>query len=130
MDRGPLKVLADTHSLVWGLEDASPLSKTARKILIESEVVASVATLWELLLKKGKKDALVEDPLVWWDAYVTKTGLPVLGIHQSHVIAIGRLPDIHQDPFDRILIAQAIVEKIPLVSKDRKLARYGVQILW
>lgn len=125
-----MKVLPDTHTLVWGLQDAPPLSKAARKILIESEVVVSVASLWELLLKKDKRDALVTDPLTWWGNYVIKTNLPVVGIRQSHVIEVGRLPPIHRDPFDRILIAQSIVEKIPLVSKDRQFSRYGVQVLW
>ncbi len=90
----------------------------------------SVASLWELLLKKDKRDALVGDPLPWWESYVIKTDLPVLGIRQNHVLALGRLPAIHRDPFDRVLIAQAIVEKIPLVSKDRELSKYGVQVLW
>jgi len=72
----------------------------------------------------------VTDPLTWWGNYVIKTNLPVVGIRQSHVIEVGRLPPIHRDPFDRILIAQSIVEKIPLVSKDRQFSRYGVQVLW
>ena len=125
-----MKVLVDTHTLVWGLEDADPLSKTARRILLESEVVVSAASLWELLLKKGKRDALVQDPQKWWTDFVSKPALMVIGIQQSHVIEIGRLPAIHSDPFDRILVAQAIVEKIPLVSKDRQLAKYGVKVLW
>ena len=91
-------------------------------MLSESEVFASVANLWELLLKKGKKDSLLVDPLPWWDKYVVRTGIPTLGIRQSHVMAIGKLPNIHKDPFDRILIAQAMVEKTALVSKDSGLA--------
>lgn len=96
----------------------------------EWELVVSVASLWELLLKKDKRDALVGDPLPWWESYVIKTDLPVLGIRQNHVLALGRLPAIHRDPFDRILVAQAIVEKVPLVSKDGELSKYGVQVLW
>ncbi len=125
-----MKVIPDTHALVWGLEDSSSLSKGARRILVESEVVVSVASLWELLLKKDKTDALVADPLPWWDNYVVKTNLPVVGIRQSHVMEIGRLPPIHRDPFDRILVAQSIIEKLPLVSMDRQLSRYGIQVLW
>ena len=125
-----MKVLTDTHTLVWGLSDTAKLSSEARDVLSESEVFASVANLWELLLKKGKKDALLADPLPWWDKYVVRTGIPTLGIRQSHVMAIGQLPNIHKDPFDRILIAQAMVEKAVLISKDSGLAAYGVSVVW
>ena len=125
-----MKFLADTHSLVWALSNSAKLGRTARRIFGEWELVVSVASLWELLLKKDERDALVGDPLPWWESYVIKTDLPVLGIRQNHVLALGRLPAIHRDPFDRILIAQAIVEKIPLVSKDRELSKYGAQVLW
>lgn len=130
LDQRRVRVLADTHALVWGLEDASSLSKAARRILGEAEVMVSVASLWELLLKRAKHDALVVDPLAWWDKYVVKADLVVLGIRQTHVLQVGRLPEFHRDPFDRILIAQAIVENIPLLSKDRQLSSYGVKVLW
>ena len=62
--------------------------------------------------------------------FVSKPALMVIAIQQSHVIEIGRLPEIHSDPFDRILVAQAIVEQLPLISKDRQMAKYGVKVLW
>jgi PIN domain nuclease of toxin-antitoxin system len=106
------------------------LSSPARGIINRSDILVSVASLWELLVKKSKKDALVEDPLGWWVDFVSKAGLPVLGIQESHVAALDRLPAIHRDPFDRILAAQSIVEQAPLISMDRQLSRYGIQILW
>jgi len=125
-----VRVLTDTHTLVWALSNDEALSPKARQTLTESEVLASVANLWELLLKHGKKDALLADPLSWWEKYVIRTGIPTLGIRLAHVMELGRLPDIHRDPFDRILIAQSIVEKAPLVSKDTHLAEYSVPIIW
>ena len=125
-----MRVLADTHTLVWSLSDPTKLSARAYQLLSESEVVASVASLWELLLKKGKNDSLLSDPLSWWDRYVIRTGIPTLAICQSHIMAIGQLPNIHKDPFDRILLAQAKVEKASLVSKDKGLAGYGIPIIW
>ena len=92
--------------------------------------MASVANLWELLLKTRKKDALLTDPLAWWGKYVLATRIPTLGIRTGHVMALGRLPEIHKDPFDRILVAQAMVEKLPLVSKDSHLAAYGIPMIW
>lgn len=125
-----MKVLLDTHSLVWALSAPESLSSKARRILADSEVVASVANLWELLLKAPKKDALLTDPLAWWERHVSPNAIAILSIRVSHVAALGRLPEIHRDPFDRILIAQALVENLPLVSKDVRLSEYKVHILW
>ena len=89
-----------------------------------------MASLWELLLKKRKAGALVADPLPWREKCVLRSGIRVLGIRQSHVIALGQLGDFHQDPFDRILVAQTMVEGALLVSKDSELAVYGVNVVW
>jgi PIN domain nuclease of toxin-antitoxin system len=62
--------------------------------------------------------------------YVMQTQIPTPAIRTAHVIALGRLPGIHKDPFDRILVAQAIVEGMPLVTKDHALERYGVTTIW
>ena len=110
--------------------DSELLSRAARQAIIENEAFASVANLWELLLKRSKKDALLADPLPWWNKYVVRAGVPVLPIRNSHVSALATLPDVHKDPFDRILLAQAIVEKASLVTKDQVLAAYGVPLLW
>ena len=125
-----MKVLTDTHTLVWALSDTGRLSSKAHQVLAESEVIASVATLWELILKRGKKDALLADPLPWWDKYVIRAGIPVLGIRQAHVMALGGLPAIHNDPFDRILIAQSKVEKATLISMDTGFAAYEINVIW
>jgi PIN domain nuclease of toxin-antitoxin system len=125
-----VKVLTDTHSLVWALSDPGSLSAKARNILTEEEVVTSAANLWELLLKMSKSDALLANPLPWWQKYVVETGISILPIRSSHILALGRLSGIHKDPFDRILVAQAVVEKLPIVSKDAVLAQYGVAVIW
>lgn len=125
-----MKVLADTHSLVWALSDPRALSTKSLKVLTEAEVTASVASLWELLLKKRRKGALLADPLAWWEEFVIGANVPTLAIRTVHVLALGRLPEIHKDPFDRILVAQAIAERMPLVSKDSHLAGYGISIIW
>jgi len=78
----------------------------------------------------AKKEALLADPLSWWNSYIVRSAIPALPIRASHVMALGALPDIHKDPFDRILVAQSIIEKIPLVTKDAHLAKYGIQIIW
>ena len=81
-------------------------------------------------MKKERTTALLTDPLPWWDKYVVRAGVQTLGIRLSYVIALGQLPELHRDPFDRILIAQSMVEKATLVSKDTNLKQYGIAIAW
>jgi PIN domain nuclease of toxin-antitoxin system len=123
-------ILTDTHTLVWALSDPEVLGPQARAALADSPFTASVANLWELVLKAGKPGALLADPLPWWEKYVLRTGIPTLAIRVGHVLALGRLPAIHKDPFDRILVAQSLEEKLPLVSKDAHLAQYGIAMIW
>ncbi|MBI4908129.1 MAG: type II toxin-antitoxin system VapC family toxin [Acidobacteria bacterium] len=125
-----MKVITDTHALVWALSSPDKLSRTAKTALSEQDVVASVANLWELLLKSSKSGGLLTEPIPWWDKYVVRAGVPILPIRNSHVMALARLPDHHRDPFDRILVAQAFVEKATLITKDETLRRYSVPVLW
>jgi PIN domain nuclease of toxin-antitoxin system len=124
------RVLVDTHTLVWALRDPELLGVGAVEALRGGLVSASVANLWELLVKQSKPGALLADPLAWWARYVVGSGIRVLGIREAHVVALGGLEPIHKDPFDRILVAQAIVERATLVSKDATLAQYGVRVVW
>ena len=125
-----MMVLVDTHTLVWALATPEKLSSKARKSMASSEVLVSAASLWELILKAGKKDALVDQPGQWWQKNVSGNGLRTLNIRVRHISLLEDLPAIHRDPFDRILVAQAIAENISIVSKDSKLAAYGVSVIW
>lgn len=130
MGERSLKVLTDTHTLVWALSDPDSLGAAGRAALGASPFTASVANLWELVLKASKAGALVADPLPWWEKYVTRTGIPALAIRTAHIRALAALPELHRDPFDRILVAQALAEGFALVSKDSALSRYGVSVIW
>jgi PIN domain nuclease of toxin-antitoxin system len=125
-----VRVLTDTHTLVWALSRPEVLGAGARAALANSPFTASVANLWELILKVRKPGALVADPLRWWAKYVTGAQLPTLVIRTSHIQTLAGLPDLHKDPFDRILVAQAIAEGLTLVSRDEILGRYGVPVIW
>ena len=125
-----MTVLVDTHVLVWALAEPAQLSTKARKALTGAEVVVSAVSLWELILKAGKKDALLDHPGRWWKKNVSGNGLRILSIRVQHISLLEDLPDIHRDPFDRILVAQAIAENIAVVSKDSQLAAYGIQVIW
>ena len=125
-----MKILTDTHTLVWALSDPEALGAGARAALAAWPFTASVANLWELVLKSRKPGALLADPLPWWEKYVVRPGIRALAIRTPHIRALAGLPDLHKDPFDRILIAQALAEQLTLATKDVLLARYGVPLVW
>ena len=125
-----MKVLTDTHTLVWALTGSEPLGAAARAALAGSPFTASVANLWELVLKSRKPGALIADPLPWWEKFVIAPRIPTLAIRTAHVRRLAGLPDLHKDPFDRILVAQTLAEGLTLATKDVLLARYGAPVVW
>jgi PIN domain nuclease of toxin-antitoxin system len=125
-----LKILTDTHTLVWALSEPEALGEKARAALTELPFTASVANLWELVLKSRKAGVLIADPLPWWEKYVVRSGIAALAIRTAHIRVLAGLPEFHKDPFDRILVAQALAEGLKLATKDAVLARYGAPIVW
>ena len=121
-----MKLLLDTHLLLWAAGEPKRLPKNIRALLedMDNELLFSVASLWEVAIKSGlgRKDFRVE-------ARLLRRGLPDNGytelpIVSEHVVAIESLPPIHKDPFDRILVAQAAVEGITLLTNDPVVAQY------
>ncbi len=121
-----MKFLLDTQLVVWALVDPKRLSILARSIIedAQSELVFSTSSLWEIAIKRGlgRKDFQF-DPRVLRRTMLNADyeELPVLG---QHAVEVDSLPPIHKDPFDRILIAQAMVEGITLLTADRVIAQY------
>lgn len=122
--------LLDTHTLVWGVTVPEKLPARVRDILAGGEVTVSVVSYWELILKKGRQTALVIEPKAWWDRYITRTAVEVLPVRVAHLDYLDALPDLHRDPFDRMLVAQALAEDCTLVSQDGMLARYAAPVVW
>ena len=125
-----MKLLTDTHTLVWALPNSEALGTKAREALSTEPVTVSVVNLWELVLKSGRPGALLADPVAWWDHFISGSGLSALPVRTSHLRMLAKLPEYHKDPFDRLLIAQALEEGFTLVSKDAVIARYDVPLLW
>jgi PIN domain nuclease of toxin-antitoxin system len=125
-----VKVLTDTHTLVWALSDPATLGAGARAALAESPFTASVVNLWELLLKSRRPGALIAEPVPWWEKYVVRARIPALAIRATHIRRLASLPELHKDPFDRVLVAQALAEGLTLATKDAIIARYGVPVVW
>lgn len=120
-------VLLDTHVLLWAVEDPKRLARPVRLLIEEGQYTVSVATLWELVNKKGKRAAPVKDPAAWWDRYVVRQHTAVLPIRPAHILYLDRLPLLHRDPFDRALIAQAAVEDLTLVTADAQVRAYEIR---
>ena len=122
-----MKLLLDTHLLLWAASEPKRIANSARVLIEdpENEVLFSVASLWEVTIKRGlgRRDFRV-DPRVLRRALLDN-GYAELPIASEHVIQVDQLPPKHKDPFDRVLVAQAIVEGITLLTNDPKVAAYA-----
>ncbi|HEY1731606.1 MAG TPA: type II toxin-antitoxin system VapC family toxin [Terriglobales bacterium] len=121
-----MKLLLDTHLLLWAAGKPSRLSRAARTLLNseDNELFFSAASLWEIAIKQGlnRKDFQVDARLL--RRGLLDNGYSELPVTSEHAVAIDGLPAIHKDPFDRILVAQAAVEGITLLTVDQLVARY------
>jgi PIN domain nuclease of toxin-antitoxin system len=121
-----MKLLVDTHLLLWAAQGIEHLPPDAQTLMSEpeNELFFSVASLWEIVIKcgLGREDFKV-DPQVFRRSMLDN-GYHELPILSGHVVAVGTLPTIHKDPFDRLLVAQAIVEGIMLLTADKQVAKY------
>ncbi len=121
-----MKLLLDTHVLLWAAGEPARLSASARRLINDAnnEPLFSVASLWEIAIKRGlgRKDFQVDARLL--RRGLLDNGYSELPIMSEHVVAVEDLPAIHKDPFDRLLVAQATVEGITLLTLDLVVARY------
>ena len=123
-----MNLLLDTHTLIWALENNSTLSNNARDAIIDGKnmVFVSSASAWEISIKKTMGKLNVPDNL---REEIELHRFTQLNMNFEHTQLAGKLPDIHKDPFDRMLIAQAIIEKLTLVTRDSQIAQYKVNLL-
>jgi PIN domain nuclease of toxin-antitoxin system len=123
------RMLVDTHALLWWLDDAPTLSPAAREAIADpgNEPLVSTASVWEIAIKRslGKLEA-PEDLL----AHIGDAGFAWLAVGAEHAWASRELPLHHRDPFGRLLVTQALVERIPIVTRDERIAAYGVETRW
>ena len=126
--------LLDTSTLLWSIMDPDRLSEAARAIWQDPDklIAVSVVSYWEVAIKASKKVFRIEDVSSWWARRVLPfSDLETLPIREEHVSELIRLPEIHKDPFDRILIAQARVEDMSLVTCDALIRSYpAVRVVW
>ena len=121
-----MKMLLDTHVLLWWLDDNRALGKGARSHIADgsNQVLVSAVSIWEIIIKRSLGKLVIPNN------FRNQLGtLQSLDVKQGHAFAVGDLPDYHKDPFDRLLIAQCIVEGLVLVTSDTNIKRYDVAVL-
>ena len=126
-----MKVLLDTHALVWAAVLPARLSARVREVLedLDNDIVVSAVAAYEIEFKRERDPFLIAMPGDLENALVQR-GFTWLAITSAHASCAGRLPRLHGDPFDRLLVAQALSEGLPLISIDQKLPAYGASIIW
>jgi len=122
-----LRLLLDTHVVLWHFEGTRFLSKSAVQAIEQaSELLFSVVSFAEIGVKAAIGKLVVSDNL---HDFVVDSGLGILGLAPDHGLAVGDLPLHHRDPFDRLLIAQALAEDLAVVTADNRFSTYGVDVV-
>ena len=123
-----MKLLLDTHVILWWLADDPALKPDARSAISETSnlVHVSAVSLWEIVIKRSLGKLRLPDD---WADVLMREPFRQLSINCRHALAVGELPAIHKDPFDRLLVAQCLAEELTLVTHDATLRRYDVPIL-
>jgi len=118
-----VRVLLDTHLLLWALSEPSKLPPAVRKQILAADVYVSAASIWEISIKSaiGKLEADPNQVL----AAIEPAGFSILPVTGEHAAKVAELPSLHKDPFDRMLVAQASTEPMQLLTNDTALRGYG-----
>ena len=124
--------LLDTHCFLWAIKQPDRLSKRIASLLTagNSQILLSAASLWEIAIKAGAGRLDVPREPEFFARHMDVLGLQPLAVQTWHVNRIFHLPDHHKDPFDRLLVAQALVEDLTILTADPAIGRYDVKTLW
>jgi PIN domain nuclease of toxin-antitoxin system len=129
-----VKALLDTNIFLWCIAGRkSRLSRRAAKIVEdeETELLLSAVSMWEIALKARAGKLEIPEEKSFFQEQMGLLGIQfVLAVEASHVFELFSLPDHHRDPFDRLLIAQCVAERIPLIASNTAIRRYPVEVIW
>jgi len=123
-----MDILLDSHTVLWFFEDDVRLSKTAIEAICNAanKKYVSIATLWEVAIKYGLGKLKLDGGVSAFTENVHENGFILLEIVPEHIFEVASLPLIHRDPFDRLLVAQAIFEDMAIVTSDSNILKYGI----
>lgn len=126
-----MRLLLDTHILIWFLEGNLSLSTSRQQIINDStnKVFVSIASLWEMAIKVSVGKLNLSKPLADVVKQLAVENIEILSISPSHTIEVSALPFHHRDPFDRIIIAQSKIENLPVMTDDAEFSAYGIKLL-
>jgi len=128
-----VRLLLDTHAFIWWIDDDAKLSLDARRLVSDgaNEIFFSSVSAWEIVLKRGLGRVEIPEPI---DAFIAAqlgaNAFQVLPVHLRHVFALSDLPDAHRDPFDRMLVSQAVADDLAILSADRHFRAYPAEVIW
>ncbi len=128
-----MRLLLDTHAFLWFIEGNLNLSDRARQLIEDenNQRFLSIASLWEISIKVSIGKLELGIPFTeFFQQQVYGNAIELLEIQAEHLDTLAKLPFYHKDPFDRLIIAQSLVENIPLVTKDGAFTNYPVMLLW
>lgn len=128
-----MRVLLDTHVFLWWITDDERLSPRARQVMVEGRntLVLSAASGWEMAIKAQLgRLSVAGDFASFLSEQLALNGIDTLPVTMAHALHVYELPAHHRDPFDRLLVAQALLEGIPIVTADPEIARYPVEVIW
>ena len=127
-----MTLLVDTHAFLWYLAGDKRLSTAARQAMEEHahDWCVSAASIWEMTIKSSRGRLTLPAPAADYVADRVRAGARVLPVDWPHAVAVERMPFHHRDPFDRLIVAQALVEHMAVVTRDSVFREYGVRVVW
>ena len=128
-----MEYLLDTHALLWIVTDDNQLSNRVKKIFLDeqNELYISFASLWEIAIKVSLNRLELGQPLTdFYYKHIIGNKIRLLDIKVEHLVELENLKYHHKDPFDRLIICQSIVEKIPVLSSDKVFSKYPIKRIW
>ena len=128
-----MRALLDTHAFPWWVTDDARLSDTAREVIADgrNEIHFSAASGWEIAIKARLGRLAAPDDLTrFMTDQIEQNGFRILAVELGHALRVHSLEDLHRDPFDRMLVAQSMVENLPIIGRDAQITAYGVESIW
>lgn len=127
-----MNILLDTHAVIWFITDDRKLPLASKKLIEDSKnnCYVSVATYWEMSIKHSLDRLNLQNPLERIFEIIEESGFELLPITSSHILTVSKLAFHHRDPFDRMIIGQAINEGMKIMSKDAQFENYSTEVIW